>query len=172
MEKTSKCPKCNYISTDEEFTVCPKCGIIIKKYYETLETRQKIEAGRLERKQKEEEDAKLKAQQEATTREQRQQEEARRRAQEKQEEERRKQMHSWKKVGSAGSAIVGVLLILAGLLTDPSEGSTVNLHRLHIKQTLYTLGGVFFIIAAINSGIDKILAALADIHSILRNQQK
>ena len=55
MEKTSKCPKCNYVSTDEEFSVCPKCSIIIKKYYDTLETRQKLEAERLEKKKKEEE---------------------------------------------------------------------------------------------------------------------
>lgn len=52
MEKTSNCPKCNYVSTDEEFSVCPKCGIIIKKYYDTLATRQKLEAERLERKKK------------------------------------------------------------------------------------------------------------------------
>lgn len=62
MEKTSTCPKCNYVSTDEEFNLCPKCGIVIKKYYE-----------RLERGKKTEEDAKLKAQQEKTIREQRQQ---------------------------------------------------------------------------------------------------
>lgn len=86
-------------------------------------------------------------------------------------------MHSWKAVSLGGCStivllIVGVFLILAGLLTDPGEGETVNLHHLHIKQALYTLGGVFFIVAVINSGVNKILAALADIHSSLRNQQK
>lgn len=183
MEKTATCPKCNYVSPDAEFTLCPKCGIIIKKYYETLETRQTLEAERLERKKKAEEEAKLKAAQEATLREQKLQEEIRLREQqrqeaarcneqERQEEERRKQVHSWKKAGAGGVAIVGVLLLLSGLLTDPSEGSSVNLHRLHIKQSLYTLGGVFLIISAINSGIDKILTALADIHTTIRKQNK
>ncbi len=169
MEKTSTCPKCNYVSPDEEFTLCPKCGIIIKKY--------------LEKKKKAEEEAKLKAAQEEIIREQRQQEETRRREQllleevrrreqERREEDRSKQMHSWKNVGGLGAAIIGVLFLLGGLFTEPGEGSTINLHRLHIKQTLYTLGGVFFIISAINVGIEKILTALADIHTIIRDQKK
>ena len=173
MEKTANCPKCNYVSADEEFSLCPKCGIIIKKYYETLEARQELEAQRLKRKQEAEEEVKFKAQQQETLRAQREQEEVRRREQERQEEERKNQIRSWKKgAGGAAAAIVGVLFLLIGLSTEPGEGGTVNLHRLQIKQTLYTLGGFFFIISAINSGVDKILKALADIHSAFRKQSE
>lgn len=60
MEKTSNCPKCNYVSADEEFSLCPKCGIIIKKYYERLEARQKLEA---KREKEAEEEVKIKEKQ-------------------------------------------------------------------------------------------------------------
>lgn len=35
MEKTNFCPSCHYLRVDIEFSTCPKCGIIIKKYLAT-----------------------------------------------------------------------------------------------------------------------------------------
>lgn len=82
MEKSSSCPKCNYVSTTEEFSLCPKCGIIIKRYHESLEKKIKVE----------DEAANLKAHQEQIISEQRQkqQEEALRMAQQE-EDQRREQ---------------------------------------------------------------------------------
>lgn len=171
METTATCPKCNY-STDDKFSICPKCGIIVKKFYETLEARQQLERERLERKNREEQVAELKAAQEEKARHHRQQEEARASEQRRKEEEKKGQMQNWKKnVGGGGAAIVGILFIIAGFLTPPGQGESVTLHSLHIKQTLYSLGGVLLIVSAINTGVEKVLSALADIHTQLKKKE-
>ncbi len=59
----------------------------------------------------------------------------------------------------------GIILLTIGLLIDPGvkpqtflPGEVVNLHKLHIKQTLYYFSGVCFIISAIIYGFDKLIA--------------
>jgi hypothetical protein len=180
MESSLTCPKCAFSSGGTEFTVCPKCGIIIKKYFETQQKRQRLEE---ERRQKRE----LTREEEAVIekdREERerliQQEEERQRQERTQEEERESQVRSWSKLreGAARflSAVVmgflGAAFILGGLLTEPGESGTVTLHRLHIKQTLYQLGGVCLIVSAVNFGFARLLAALADIHKAIKEQSR
>lgn len=55
MEKTMSCPKCNYSSSTEEFNVCPKCGVIVKKYFETQGMRLRMEEERLKKRRQAEE---------------------------------------------------------------------------------------------------------------------
>ena len=64
--------------------------------------------------------------------------------------------------------IAGIILLAIGLLIKPGLNSqnslptseeVVNLHKLHIKQTLYYFSGVCFIISAIFYGFDKLIAA-------------
>jgi len=33
IEKTKTCPSCNYSADRDEFQTCPKCGLVIRKYY-------------------------------------------------------------------------------------------------------------------------------------------
>jgi hypothetical protein len=41
MEKTNYCPNCKYIRIDIEFSTCPKCGIIIEKYFAAKKKKEK-----------------------------------------------------------------------------------------------------------------------------------
>jgi rubrerythrin len=41
MGKTNYCPNCNYLRIDIEFSTCPKCGIIIEKYFAAKKKREK-----------------------------------------------------------------------------------------------------------------------------------
>ncbi len=42
INKTNCCPNCNYIRIDIEFSTCPFCGIIVEKYYASIERKTKI----------------------------------------------------------------------------------------------------------------------------------
>lgn len=75
---------------------------------------------------------------------------------------------SFVNVTSIIAFIAGIILLIIGLLIEPSMNSQnslpmsegiVNLHKLHIKQTLYYFSGVCFIISAILYGFDKLIAA-------------
>jgi hypothetical protein len=63
--------------------------------------------------------------------------------------------------------IAGVILLGIGLLTEPGISAfsedVVNLHKIHIKQTLYYFSGVCFLISAITYGFDKLLTVLMEV---------
>jgi hypothetical protein len=56
------------VSTGAAFSTCPKCGIIIKKYYDALETKKRTEAEILESQKKKEAEAGPPVQQEVSRR--------------------------------------------------------------------------------------------------------
>lgn len=201
MKRTSSCPKCNYVSLDAEFELCPKCGIIIEKYFLILERKATEEAQaktrhdenitnepqqeELKRKQGYERQRQIKITADQQRRKLLHQEEERRRQEElqkQQQEEQRRQEdvarsnQKWKEeekenkkvyFGKGGKtarayAVIGVILLAIGFFMDPSVGTTVNLHSLHVKESAYHVGGVFLIMSVISGGINKILLALAD----------
>lgn len=185
MEKSKTCPKCNYTNPDEEFSICPKCGIIIKKFFETEEIRKKHEQERLEKRRIEEEQLRIKQEKEEKEKLRKEQEEAerQRRIREhgiiQQREEERKEaitqtVRPWKRISKGGilTGILGVILLLSGLEVSPTAGyaDTVNLHKLHIKQSFYYFSGVCFIISMLQQGIEIILVALADLNQTIRNK--
>lgn len=58
------------------------------------------------------------------------------------------------------TTLAGIILLIIGLTTDvgsnTSFGGVVNLHRLHVKQTLYYFSGICFIVSSISYGVEKI----------------
>lgn len=104
MGNTTFCPKCNYYSADEDFNICPECGVIIEKHYSTLEERQKVEAEKLKN-EKQEDIAGLNIQQKEPVRAQRSKDKVRRSEHNQQEKTRRVK------------ASTALLLIITGLLT-------------------------------------------------------
>lgn len=104
MGNTTFCPKCNYYSADEDFNICPECGVIIEKHFAKLEERQKIGAEELKN-EKPEDIAGLNIQQKEPIRTQRTKDKVRPSEHHQQETTRRIK------------ASTVLLLIITGLLT-------------------------------------------------------
>jgi cation transport ATPase len=166
MEKSKTCPKCAYSSVDEEFSICPKCGVIVKKYYETQDVRLKMEKERANKKQDEEEQERIKKGQTERERLKRQQEERRLAELKSQEEDRERQIRSWK-IGniSVVGGVFGFLFLAIGTLIW-IVGS------IPLFMAFYYFSGVLFICAAINTGFQRLLIALADIHNLIKAQNE
>jgi hypothetical protein len=65
------------------------------------------------------------------------------------------------------TSMMGFILLVIGLLTEPGISAfsedVVNLHKIHIKQTLYYFSGICFLISAITYGFDKLLTVLMEV---------
>ena len=80
------------------------------------------------------------------------------------------------KYGFGILACAGIVLLIIGLATDAGSdtgfGNVVNLHKLHIKQTLYYFSGVCFIMSSISFGVEKIVKNLRGIQIYVRENTK
>lgn len=61
--------------------------------------------------------------------------------------------------------VLGILLITIGFFKEPDIGGTINIHKLHIKESYYFFGGLTLIIVTIRSGINRIVESISGVQA-------
>lgn len=65
--------------------------------------------------------------------------------------------------------IVSIILLCIGIRIAPTLlDPVVNLHKLHLKQTLYYFSGVCFIVAVLAYGLNRLIETLSDIYDSIK----